>query len=196
MADIESVVSRFAADVKELASEVHLAELTTAVRHGDAKAVACWGEKCAPGVLDRRCSRHWGGFFAVCATPLWLACYRGDNELAATLLRHGADANAISTACAGSGRTCEVSGLAALHVAVSRNTRMPSVYGTLLALGAAPDLPMCFAVDTVDEPEWNEETNSFESGLVGLSALQVAAARSKVDVCATLLANGADSTQV
>ena len=107
------------------------------------------------------------------------------------LLRHGADPNAKAVAL-GSGSS-EVPGQTALHLAISRSARAHDICYKLLTLGAAPDLPMCFACDEDDEPEWSEEKQEFEGGLAGLTALQVAAMRcTDPDVCASLLARGGD----
>lgn len=126
----------------------------------------------------------------------WFACYRGDEGLVEALLRHNADPSTASAACepgAASAACAAAGGESALHVAILRGRRSLGVCGQLLALGAAPDARLCFAVDADDEPEWNEQSQAFEGGLAGLSALQVATRRCP-RVCAMLRAAGADGS--
>ena len=78
----------------------------------------------------------------------------------------------------------------ALHVAVSRGAS--DCVQRLLALGAAADHPLCFAVDADDEPEWDEKSESFTLGLAGLTVLQMAALRGDSHLCGLLLSHGAD----
>ena len=45
----------------------------------------------------------------------------------------------------------------------------------LLKAGASAVAPLCFAVDTEDEPEWDEMRGEYTGGLAGWTALQLAA---------------------
>ncbi len=107
----------------ELATDVHLAELLRAVRKDSSGEVQQWLPLCSLEALNSRCAPHGGvGPFALCASPLWLACYRGDHATASELLRSGrCDVNAVACACPGGGRAkgCELGGQSVLHVAVS-----------------------------------------------------------------------------
>ena len=189
-------VRRFGDDVRSLASEVHSAELASAVRRDDVNAVSQWGQQCAAhGSLDcRSVGNHFvGSAFALSASPLWYAVYRGEGALAEALLRHGADPDGKATTCVG-GRKCKVGGRSAVHVAVLRCQH--SVCGKLLALGALADAPMCFAVASADEPEWDDTSESWSGGLAGLSVLQLAAVRGQMELCTTLLAHGGDGSSL
>lgn len=185
-----------ASKMMSFANELHVAELERAVKAGDVAAVARWGTICAQtdGMLDCRCAAHCskGASFALCAPPLWLAAYRGDSNIVEVLLKAGASPNAVAQECSGSMRSCEVGGQTVLHLAVSRGSL--ECVQRLCSLRAQPDLPMCFALlSEDDEPEWNEATDQFEGGLMGLTVLQLAALRSTDErVCAALLAAGAD----
>jgi hypothetical protein len=136
------------------------------------------------------------GPFGLCAPPLWLACYRRDYATAETLLRHWAggtlDADAVACSCAGKGRArdCAIGGQSVLHVAVSRGAA--DSVRILLRAGADASAPCCFACDESDEPEWDEDESTFGDGLVGFSALQLAALRSDDALCSLLLSHGAD----
>ena len=77
-----------------------------------------------------------------------------------------------------------------LHVAVARGA--PDNVSILLRAGADASAPCCFACDEADEPEWDEDVGAFGDGLVGLSALQLAALRSDDALCTLLLSHGAD----
>ena len=71
--------AKLAADTKDIATEVHVAELISAVRRADVAGVASWGGLCAKaGAIDRCGTGHRRGIgiFGLSATPLWFACYR------------------------------------------------------------------------------------------------------------------------
>ena len=190
-----SFVRDLNAQVKDLASEVHLAELQSAVRKKDGPSVTHWATLCSEyGTIDRRLGSHSiGGLFALSAPPLWLAVYRGDLVCAKSLLEHGADPNAVAVCCPGRAG-CSVGGQSPLHLATSRGSS--DCVHRLLRGGASVEPPLCFAVSAVDEPEWEETTGTFDGGLAGLSALQLASLRAgnSPELCALLLAHGADST--
>ena len=180
-------------------SDVHSAELGSAVRRGDGAAVTRWGTICAAsGAIDCRCAAHSkGGIFSLCAPPLWLAVYRGDGAIAEVLLKAGASPDGAARSCPGGGHsTCEIGGQSALHLAVGRGAL--DCVQRLVSLRAAPDAPVCFGLEEeADEPEWNEATESFEGGLAGLTVLQLAALRSSdTTMCELLLSHGADSTSI
>ena len=191
----DALVHDLANTFKDLASDVHLAELLRAVRRSKGADISQHGELCRDRI-DARAQRHCSGCsFVLSAPPLWLACYRGDIEIVTALLRHGADADATAENCDGGGigQRCKHGGQSALHVAVSRGCG--DSVRRLLALGATPHAPMCFPVDELDEPEWDESAGDFVGGLAGLSALQMAASRetkTAAAVCAALLEHGAD----
>lgn len=84
--------------------------------------------------------------------------------------------------------------MSALHLAVSRGAEQS--VAKLLSLGANSTAPLCFPVDEVDEPEWDEPSGSFTNGLAGLNALQLAALRSDSKMCSLLLAHGADASSL
>ena len=149
-------MARWAATTtQDFVADVHLAELSSAVSRADMSSVSSWGERCASqGIIDCRCLAHGTpGIFALTATPLWLAVYKRDRELAAVLLTHGADPNAVATRCRGSAKACNVGGRAVLHLATARGQH--AICTKLLALGATADAPMCFPIDEADEPEWD-----------------------------------------
>ena len=192
-------MSTLASQFKELASDLHAMELLRAVRKGGNKAeVEKWLSLCSVQGLDSRCASHSGtGPFVLCASPLWLACYRGDRATVETLLRYSGgklDADAVACGCAGNGRAkdCTVGWQSVLHVAVARGAS--DTVGLLLRAGADANAPCCFACDEDDEPEWDEDAGVFGGGLKGLSALQLAALRSDESLCALLLSHGADPT--
>lgn len=187
-----SLVADLSTQVKSLASEVHLAELQSAVRKQDRAAVSHWAKLCADrhSTIDRRSDSHaFSGIFALTAPPVWLAVYKGDIACARSLLAHRADPNAVAVACPGKSE-CSIGGMSALHLATSRGS--PECVQMLCEAGAASEAPMCFAVAEEDEPEWDEATDEFGDGLAGLSALQLAAHRSDEALCALLLEHGAD----
>ena len=180
-----------ATTTQDFVADVHLAELSSAVSRADMSSVSSWGERCASqGIIDCRCLAHGTpGIFALTATPLWLAVYKRDRELAAVLLTHGADPNAVATRCRGSAKACNVGGRAILHLATARGQH--AICTKLLALGATADAPMCFPIDEADEPEWDPASEDYVGGLAGSSALELAASRDE-DLCALLLAHGGD----
>lgn len=183
------------AGLKDLASDVHAYELASAVRRRDSAAVEEWGKLCAKcdNGLDARASKHvFGGQFALTAPPIWLAAYKGDVAMVEALLKAGASADAKASTCGG--RRCAVGGQSALHLAVSRGAL--DCVQRLCNLRAQPDAPLCFPLASEDdEPQYDEDTDSFDSGLVGLSVLQLAALRSPdAALCSLLLAHGADAS--
>ena len=175
--------------IKDLAAEVHMAELLRSVRHRDSGATAKWGRLCQDGINTRAAQHSAGGLFALCAPPVWLATYRGDRAMLEVLLGHHADADATATVCTGDGRSCAVGGQTALHLAVSRGA--VDCAATLLKLGAQPELCACFPIDEADEPDWNEALGAFEDGLAGRSAAHIAATRGDEATLALLLEHGA-----
>jgi hypothetical protein len=194
-------VNRIAAAVKDVAGDVYAAELVNAVRRDDPSGIAHWGALAIKaGVIDTRSATHVrAGQYALCAPSLWLAVYRGAHDAVELLLRHGASVNATSCRCAGGGFSCATGGQSALHVAVARGS--PALVEQLLQLGALTDEPMCFGVDALDEPEWDEAAGAFTGGLVGLSALQLAVMRSSsssqgASLIGSLLAHGAAPSQI
>lgn len=151
---------------------------------------------CSTAALDSRTAPHGSkGPFALCAPPLWLACYRRDHATAEVLLRHSGgdllDADAVACSCSGEGRAkdCTVGGQSVLHVAVSHSAS--DTVQLLLRAGVNASAPCCFACDEEDEPEWDEDKQAFGGGILGLSALQLAALRSDDRMCALLLSHGA-----
>ena len=181
--------------IKDLASDVHLAELIRAARRSNGADVSSWGTLCRDRI-DSRAARPGcfaAGCFALTAAPVWLAAYRGDEAIVKELLRHSADPDARCRACGG-GRSCSVGGYSALHLAVSRGSL--DCVQRLLELGASPHEEMCFGVDDDDEPDWDDDLDTFTVGLAGQCVLEMAAARHSVDgdVCAALLAHGADAS--
>lgn len=176
---------------------MHLAELLRSVRKGERTAeVHQWMSQCSLEALNSRSAAHGSaGPFALCAPPLWLACYRGDHATAQELLKSGhCDVNAVACGCSGEGRAkdCTVGGQSVLHVAVSRGAS--DVVRVLLSKGVDVHAPCCFPVAEADEPEWDEGSGRFTAGLRGLSALQLAAIRSDDGLCSLLLAHGGDAS--
>ena len=173
----QELLQGLSSQVRDLASEVHLAELQSAVRKQDGAAVSRWGKLCAEShCLDARGSTHSiAGLFALNASPLWFAVYRQQIDVAEALLRANGDPNTSANACLGRSE-CTVGGQSALHVALSRGSA--DCVRRLLEVGASPDDCLCFPVDEKDEPEWDEASSSFSGGLSGLTALQLAAVRS------------------
>ena len=178
------------------------AELISAVKRADETACSHWATLAAQrDLLDQRAERHRaGGAFLLSAPPLWLAVYSADLALTLQLLRGGADPEAHASACVGGSGDCVVGGQSALHVAVARGTT--GCVSCLLSHRAAIDAPFCFGVADDDEPEWDEQSATWVGGLVGLSALQLAAQRatSTVDasaqICRALLSHGADGSKL
>lgn len=183
--------------IRELATDLHAAELEHAVRCGDGQAVSRWGAICATGgCLDTRCGLHCAkGIFNLCAPPLWLAVYKANGQIADALLRAGASPDACSSPCPGGNFQCAIGGQSALHLGVMRGEL--DCVQRLVSLKAAPDAVVCFGLENEDdEPEWNESSGCFQGGLAGLSVLQLAALRSDETLCAVLLAHGADGAQL
>ena len=157
-------VNTLASQFKELASDVHLAELLRAVRRGSSGAeVQQWISRCDLAALNSRCAPHGStGLFALCAPPLWLACYRSDHAVVQEMLRSGrCDANAVACGCSGKGRAgdCSLGGQSALHVAVSRGGS--DAVRRLLGAGVDACAPCCFPVSEADEPEWDESSSEW-----------------------------------
>lgn len=184
-------------------SALAVAELANSAKRNDAQGCAHWGAQCAKsGMLDHRTANHCTGDGALLlsAPPLWLAVYREDHVLVLALLRAGADPDGSSDACAGGSCACTVGGLSALHIAVLRGAA--GCAQCLLSLRASADLRMCFGVLEDDEPEWEESSQAFVGGLGGLSALQLAAQRSKstsdalAQICRALITHGASTTSL
>ena len=120
---IQDAVNELTNGLKDLASDVHTAELARAAKKGDADAILHWGTLCAQveGKLDCRCTRHCtkGGQFSLTAPPVWWAVYHGNLAIVEALLRAGASADAVSAPCPGGGKlSCEIGGQSALHLAV------------------------------------------------------------------------------
>lgn len=188
----------------EITSSMYLAELISAVKHADETASAHWASLAAEhSILNQRAERHRsGGAFLLSAPPLWLAVYSADVALTHQLLRAGAEPDVCARACAGGSGACDVGGQSALHVAVTRHclSGANGCVGCLLSHRAAVDAPFCFGVADEDEPEWDELSSTWVGGLVGLSALQLAAqrAQSTIDasaqICRALLSYGADGS--
>lgn len=195
--NIADVITSISSGLKELAHDVHTAELVSAVRRNDGAQVSKWGALCATkaGALDDRTTPHCVGCgpFALCATPLWHAVYHGQRDIVECLLQAGASAEVASRSCPAEGsRSCSIGGQTALHIAVARGSA--DCVRRLCNLKASPDMQQCFALRSEDdEPEWNDKTGEFEGGLAGWSALQIAASH-LVDstLCSLLLAHGAD----
>ena len=187
-------MNTLASQIKELATDVHLAELLRAVRKESAE-VPQLVSLCSLEALNSHCAPHGGtGPFALSAPPLWLACYRGDRATARELLRTGrCDVNAVACGCSGGGRAkdCKLGGSSVLHVAVRRGAA--DAVRRLLSAGVDACAPCCFPVAEADEPEWDEKASKFGSGLKGLSALQLSALRSDEALCSLLLTHGADA---
>ena len=183
-------VNRLAAGLKDLAADVHMAELLRAARKADVANTSKYAQLCGEAKINVRAAAHcFGGQFCLCAPPLWLAANRGDVEICKVLLRHKAESNATARPCTGGGRACNIGGQTPLHLAVVAGSA--ECVEKLLLLGAAADTPMCFAIDEADEPEWDESQGAFDNGLAGTSALQAAAYKSHRETCSLLLANGA-----
>ena len=191
----QEILQGLSSQVRDLASEVHLAELQSAVRKQDGAAVSRWGKLCAEShCLDARGSTHSiAGLFALNASPLWFAVYRQQIDVAEALLRANGDPNTSANACLGRSE-CTVGGQSALHVALSRGSA--DCVRRLLEVGASPDDCLCFPVDEKDEPEWDEASSSFSGGLSGLTALQLAAVRSDERLCELLLSHGAEASDL
>lgn len=199
-----SLVSGLASDLKDLASTVAIAELLRAVRKGNLEGITHWGGQCSRAELDSRCAPHCVGHpFALCATPLWLAVYNKNVSMVEALLQsmQGSDEatkniGAAAVVCPGAGHSkdCTVGGLTVLHLACTRDKA--DCVAKLLSLGASSSQLLCFPVDEVDEPEWDEEKDVFSAGLSGLNALQLAAVRSDDRMCTLLLAHGADASSL
>ena len=144
---LSELVCGLTSQLKDLASDVHHAELMRAARRGNSADVASWGALCREAI-DVRSAPHCNGAFTLCASPLWFAAYRSDLTSATALLERDADPNCCSYKCCGA--QCPVGRLSALHVALSRNS--PDCVQRLLYLGASTELQLCFAVDEDDEP--------------------------------------------
>lgn len=185
-----------------ITSGVQLAELISAVKRADETACSHWAALTAQqDMLDQRAERHRsGGAFLLSAPPLWLAVYSTDVALTLQLLRAGADPDVCATACVGGSGECDVGGQSALHVAVARGAS--GCVGCLLSHHCALDAPFCFGVADDDEPEWDEKSATWVGGLVGLSALQLAAQRAQstadasAQICRALLSHGADGSKL
>jgi hypothetical protein len=155
------------------------------------------------GDIDARSTGHCFacGLFGLSAPPIWLAVYLGDRAIAEALLKQGASADAICSPCerseeGGARKSCSVGGQSPLHVAVARGSL--DCVQRLCALRASPDAKVCFALRCdADEPEWNDATGTFEGGLTGMSALQLAAGHmADSEMCTLLLEYGADTSML
>ena len=188
--ELHEAVNRLAAGFKDLAADVHMAELLRAVRKADVPNTSKYAQLCGEAEINLRAAPHCkGGQFCLCAPPLWLAAKRGDSDMCKVLLRHKAETNVSARPCSGDGRACDIGGQTALHLAILSGAA--ECADKLLLLSAAVDAPMCFAIDESDEPEWDEAKGAFDDGLAGMSALQVAAYKSHAETCSVLLASGA-----
>lgn len=118
-----------------------------------------WVPHCSLEALNSRCAPHGAlGQFALCAPPLWLACYLSDHATVRELLRSGrCDTNPVACGCSGGGHAmdCEHNGQSVVHVAVRRGAS--DAIRLLVNAGVDLSAPCCFAVDEVDEPEWDEK---------------------------------------
>jgi hypothetical protein len=186
----------------EITSGVQLAELIAAVKRADEPSCSRWVALAAQhDVLDQRAERHRaGGAFLLSAPPLWLAVYSADVALTHQLLGAKADPDVCAAACAGGSGACNVGGQSALHVAVARGAS--GCVRCLLSHHATVEASFCFGVADNDEPEWDEQTATWVGGLVGTSALQLAAQRSQSaadafgQICRALLSHGADGSRL
>lgn len=195
--DLAEIVTQLTTQLKDLADDVHHADMMRAVRRNQPSDVKRHGAHCKTAI-DVRAAPHCSGVLcALSAPPLWLAVYKRDRASVLALLKQKADADCRAQPCpAAGGRAadCHVGLQSALHVAVSRSHA--ECVGALLGLGADACAPQCFAVDEDDEPEYDERTDSFDDGLSGLSALQLAAVKGDDGLCQLLLAHGADAASL
>ena len=177
---------------------MHLSELLRTVQNPRCSSaeVQQWVPHCSLEALNSRCAPHGAlGQFALCAPPLWLACYLSDHATVRELLRSGrCDTNPVACGCSGGGHAmdCEHNGQSVVHVAVRRGAS--DAIRLLVNAGVDLSAPCCFAVDEVDEPEWDEKRAQFNAGLKGLTALQLAALRSDDALCSLLLSYGASAS--
>lgn len=77
---------------------------------------------------------------------------------------------------------CEHIGQSVVHVAVRRGAS--DAIRLLVSAGVNLSAPCCFAVDEVDEPEWDEKRAQFNAGLKGLTALQLLRRCARMTPCA------------